>query len=287
MLTCLIADDEVPARTRLRRLLQPFEEAGRVRVTGEAADGVEALALLEQRPVDLAFLDVKMPGLDGFGVLERVSPEHRPDVVFTTAYHDFALRAFEENAVDYLLKPVARERLEKSLDRAEARASTRRRDDEEPAGVVPPASEQSSDERLARLLDWLDARAPSERPARPAERLRQISVPHRDRLVILPIEAVVSIEVQDGITRIYALHDERDARSPLRQYLVPHTLEHLEAHLDPEDFLRVHRSALVQLRHIREMVPWFSGRYKLILTEGHEVIASRERSRVLRDRLML
>jgi two-component system, LytTR family, response regulator len=112
-------------------------------------------------------------------------------------------------------------------------------------------------------------------------------VPHRDRLVILPVEAVVSIEVQDGITRIYALHDERDARAPLRQYLVPHTLEHLEAHLDPDNFLRVHRSALVQLRHIREMVPWFSGRYKLIMTEGHEVIASRERSRVLRDRLML
>jgi two-component system, LytTR family, response regulator len=284
MLTCLIADDEAPARARLRRLLQPFEDAGRVRVAGEAGDGVEALALLEEAPVDLAFLDVKMPGLDGFGVLERVSPAHRPDVVFTTAYHDFALRAFEENAVDYLLKPVARERLEQSLDRAEARAAARRAadDDEPPALTEPPG-----DERLARLLDWLDAQSPSERPARPTERLRQLSVPHRDRLVILPVEAVVSIEVQDGITRIYALHDERDARAPLRQYLVPHTLEHLEAHLDPDNFLRVHRSALVQLRHIREMVPWFSGRYKLIMTEGHEVIASRERSRVLRDRLML
>lgn len=282
MLTCLIADDEAPARTRLRRLLQPFEESGRLRIAGEAGDGVEALALLEQAPVDLAFLDVKMPGLDGFGVLERVAPDHRPDVVFTTAYHDFALRAFEENAVDYLLKPVSRERLEQSVSRAEARAVKRRADDE-PAS--PP--ERPSDDRLARLLDWLDAKAPSDAPVRPAERLRQLSVPHRDRLVILPAEAIVSIEVQDSITRIHALNEDRDAKAPLRQYLVPHTLEHLEAHLDPDDFLRVHRSALVQLRHIREMIPWFSGRYKLVLTGAHEVIASRERSRVLRDRLML
>jgi DNA-binding LytR/AlgR family response regulator len=152
MLTCLIADDEAPARARLRRLLQPFEDAGRVRVAGEAGDGVEALALLEEAPVDLAFLDVKMPGLDGFGVLERVSPAHRPDVVFTTAYHDFALRAFEENAVDYLLKPVARERLEQSLDRAEARAAARRR------APGPPA-------RLARRPVALGATRPPHRAA--------------------------------------------------------------------------------------------------------------------------
>ncbi len=232
-----------------------------------------------------------MPGLDGFGVLERVPPAHRPDVVFTTAYHDFALRAFEENAVDYLLKPVAKDRLEQSIARAEARAA--RRPDAGNPGAPPHDDEDDeptarpSDARLARLLDWLDAKAPTETPARPAERLRQLSVPHRDRLVILPVEAVVSIEVQDSITRIHALGDERDVKAPLRQYLVPHTLEHLEAHLDPEDFLRVHRSALVQLRHIREMVPWFSGRYKLVLSGGHEVIASRERSRVLRERLML
>lgn len=279
MLRCLLADDEAPARSRLRRLLQPFEEAGRLEVAGEAADGVEALERLsaDDADIDLAFLDVKMPGLDGFGVLERLDPEHRPDIVFTTAYHEFALRAFEENAVDYLLKPISRERLEASIVRAETRHSQRR-------------SDPSRDERLTRLLDWLDTR-PGDGTAgdvpRPAEPLQHLSVPHRDRLIVLPIGAVVSIEVQDGITRVFALGDERDTKAPLRQYLVPHTLEHLEAHLDGERFMRVHRSAIVQMRHIREMVPWFSGRFKLILSGQHEVIASRERSRTLRDRLML
>lgn len=282
MLRCLIADDEAPARSRLRRLLQPLEEAGRLSVVAEAADGVEALERLtseDDEPVDLAFLDVKMPGLDGFGLLERLDPDRRPDVVFTTAYHEFALRAFEENAVDYLLKPIARERLEASVERAETRLSQRR-------------SDPSRDERLTRLLDWLDSRpgdgggTDAEIP-RAAEPLQHLSVPHRDRLIVLPIGSVVSIEVQDGITRVFALSDERDTKTPLRQYLVPHTLEHLEAHLDGSRFMRVHRSAIVQMRHIREMVPWFSGRFKLILSGQHEVIASRERSRTLRDRLML
>lgn len=289
MLRCLIADDEAPARARLRRLIAPFEEAGRLRIDGEAADGVEALAALEAGAFDLAFLDVQMPGHDGFGVLERVSPARRPDVVFTTAHHDYALRAFEENAVDYLLKPVSRERLDQSVARAETRAGARR-----PAPAIsdapasPPAAPRPDDDRLARLLDWLDASAQGPAaPARPAERIQHLSVPHRDRLLVLPVASVVSVEVQDGITRVFALGDERDVRAPLRQHLVPHTLEHLEAHLDPDEFLRVHRSALVQVRHIREMVPWFSGRYKLVLTGAHEVIASRERSRILRDRLML
>ncbi len=293
MLRCLIADDEAPARSRLRRLLQPYEEAGRLTVAAEAADGVEALDALGGGPsdagedgdergeadaIDLAFLDVKMPGLDGFAVLERLDPARRPDIVFTTAYHEFALRAFEENAVDYLLKPIARERLDQSVVRAEARQAQRRAD---------PAH----DERLTRLLDWLDARG-ADGPALPpvpraAEPIEHLSVPHRDRLIVLPVASVVSVEVQDGITRVFALHDDRDARTPLRQFLVPHTLEHLEAHLDAERFVRVHRSALVQVRHIREMVPWFSGRFKLILSGQHEVIASRERSRTLRDRLML
>ena len=297
MLRCLIADDEAPARSRLRRLLQPYEEAGRLTIAAEAADGVEALALLgsdddddatggptgapdadataDPGTIDLAFLDVKMPGLDGFAVIERLDPTRRPDIVFTTAYHEFALRAFEENAVDYLLKPIARDRLDRSIARAEARHAQRR-------------SDPARDERLTRLLDWLDTRGPASAPvARAAEPIEHLSVPHRDRLVVLPVASVVSVEVQDGITRVFALHDDRDARAPLRQFLVPHTLEHLEANLDAERFVRVHRSALVQLQHIREMVPWFSGRFKLILSGQHEVIASRERSRSLRERLMI
>lgn len=282
MLRCLLADDEAPARSRLRRLLQPFEASGRIEVVAEAADGVEAARLLDAHEVDLAFLDIQMPGLDGFDVLDRAAPERRPDVVFTTAYSEYALRAFDANAVDYLLKPVERERLEDSLARAEARAAAR-------APQAPRA-----DDRLARLLDWFDRAAPDSASARPPEApptppsegyLTRLSVPYRDRLVVLPVEQILSVEVHDGITRLHALTGEADGAS--RQYLVSHTLDHFEGHLDPARFQRVHRSALVQVAHIREMVPWFSGRYKLLLTGGHEVIASRERSRELRDQLML
>ncbi len=269
MLRCLIADDEPPARARLSRLLDPFVEAGRVQITASAGDGVEALELLQDEPFDLAFLDVQMPGLDGFAVLERLPHSHRPAVVFTTAYDAYAVRAFEENAVDYLLKPVSRETLARAIDRVESRRRQGKGD---------------SDERLARLFDYLDALP---RPVvHGGDYLRQISVPYRDRLLVIPVGQVVSAEVQEGITRLYTADDDGVHKATLRQHLVSHTLDHLESHLDPDAFMRVHRSALIQMAHIREMVPWFSGRYKLILTGDHEVIASRERSRLLKERLI-
>ncbi|MCA0268963.1 MAG: LytTR family DNA-binding domain-containing protein [Bacteroidetes bacterium] len=274
MLRCLIADDEAPARSRLRRLLLPYESNGRVVVVAEAADGVEAVKALNEHDVDLAFLDVQMPGLDGFDVLDQADPDRRPDVVFTTAYSDYALRAFDANAVDYLLKPIERERLDEALVRVERRAAAR-------APHAPRA-----DERLARLLDWFDRNEPGNAPApsRPGEFLSRLSVPYKDRLLVLPVADVLSVEVHDGITRLYALTGE--AEHPVRQYLVSHTLDHFESLFDPAAFLRVHRSSLVQVAHIREMMPWFSGRMKLLLTGGHEVIASRERSRTLREMML-
>lgn len=276
MLRCLLADDEAPARARLRRLLQPFEDDGRLRVVAEAADGVEAVKALEDHAVDLAFLDVQMPGFDGFDVLDRAAPDERPDVIFTTAFSDYALRAFEANAVDYLLKPVERERLEQAVGRAERRAEAR-------APSAPRA-----DDRLARLLDWFDRRPADGPPSVPAPSggfLTRLSVPYKDRLLVLPVEQILSVEVHDGITRLYTLGPE--AGATVRQHLVSHTLDHFEAHLDPAQFQRVHRSAIVQVNQIREMVQWFSGRYKLVLNGNHEVIASRDRSRALRDQLML
>lgn len=274
MLRCLIADDEAPARSRLRRLLLPYEADGRVAVVAEAADGVEAAHALAAHDIDLAFLDVQMPGLDGFDVLDQAAPDRRPDVVFTTAFSDYALRAFDANAVDYLLKPVERERLDDALARAERRAAAR-------APHAPRA-----DDRLARLLDWFDRRDPGDAPAaaQPGAFLSRLSVPYKDRLLVLPVADVLSVEVHDGITRLYALTGE--AEHPVRQYLVSHTLDHFEAQFDPAHFLRVHRSSLVQVGHIREMVPWFSGRMKLLLSGGHEVIASRERAKTLREMML-
>ena len=275
MLTVLIADDEAPARSRLRRMLQPFVDAGRLAPPDEAADGVEALAAAERAgaPYGLLFLDVRMPGLDGFGVLDRLPPAHRPAVVFTTAYDEYALRAFEANAVDYLLKPVGAERLAEAVARAETAAGRR-------------AEQDARVERLADLLDSLDR--PPPRPAAPAEApMVQFTVQGRDRLLVVAAEQIVAAEVHDGITNLYVQERPGDGRAALTRHIVPFPLDTLEARLDPAQFMRVHRGALVRLSSIREMVPWFSGRYKLVLDGSHEVTASRTRSRELKDRLSL
>jgi two-component system LytT family response regulator len=275
MLRTLIVDDEAPARHRLARLLQPLIDGGRLAVVGEAADGEEAVDLITEGDVDLALLDVQMPGLDGFEVLERLPPESRPAVVFVTAYDQHALRAFEIAAVDYLVKPVERERLFEAVSRVERQGH---------AADVAVARE----DRLAELLEYLDRPRADQAASPPADGyLRQISVPGRDRLVIVSIDDLLSAEVQEGITRLYTLSMNEAGRPAVHRHLVGFPLETLESRLDPDRFMRVHRAALVQIQHIREMVPWFSGRYKLILSGGHEVIASRARSRELRDRLSL
>lgn len=278
MLQAYIVDDEAPARSRLRKLLKPLVEEGRVEVAAEAKDGYEALDLLSRSKADLLFLDINMPEIDGFAVLERLEPDDRPFVVFTTAFDEYAIKAFEANAVDYLLKPVSRERLEEAVARVE---SMKR-------GV---GGEVENEKRMAKLLDWLDEQAEagqSEAGAESKEFLKQISIPYRDRILIVPIERLLSAEISEGITRLHVLEEqEAGPKRRIRQHIVSYTLEQLEARLDPEHFMRVHRSAIVQLDHITEMMSWFSGRYKLILTGGHEVIASRERSKLLKERLTL
>ena len=174
MLRVLIVDDETPARKRLRKLLKPQIDDGRLEIVGEAEDGPAALERLAADPVDLLFLDIRMPEMDGFDVLERIPPDRHPVVVFTTAYDDYALRAFEANAVDYLLKPIARERLDEAVARAERLHQT-------------PETRQDNDDRLAKLLDWVEEQAVAARP-QPAEPpqhfLEQISIPYRDRILI-------------------------------------------------------------------------------------------------------
>lgn len=275
-LRALIADDESPARKRLRQLLQPMVNAGRLRIVAEAADGVEVLELLRTLDVDLLFLDIQMPELSGLDVLERIAPRQRPAVVFITAYDAYAIRAFDANAVDYLLKPLSKERLEEAVARAERTRQT-------------PRSRQVSEERLNRLLDWIDAQAEHAEKPPPTEKeyLRQISIPYRDRILIVPVARLVTAEVNEGITRLFVLEDDPGGKARVRQHVVNYTLDQLEANLDPAGFMRVHRSAIVQLDQIQEMIPWFSGRYKLVTTGGHEVIASRERSKLLKDQLML
>ncbi|WP_397547518.1 LytR/AlgR family response regulator transcription factor [Rhodothermus marinus] len=275
MLRILIVDDEPPARRRLRKLLEPLRASGRVAAIEEAADGVEALEKLQQQTFDLLLLDVRMPELDGFEVLERIDPTRRPFVVFTTAYDDYALKAFEAHAIDYLLKPINQNRLLEAVARVEQLRTT--------------AQLREQEERLSRLLDWLESQQQSSHPASSPSTpyLEHLSVAYRDRILIIPVTRLVSAEIHDGITRLYVLEEEDDSHPRLRQHVVSYTLDQLEARLNPHDFMRVHRSAIVQLRHIRELIPWFSGRFKLKLTGDHEVIASRERSKLLKERLVL
>ena len=272
MLRALIVDDEPLARQRLRKLLAPLEKQERLVIVGEAGDALEALEELEEHEVDLLFLDIQMPELSGFDLLERLPAESRPVVIFVTAYDEYALDAFEANAVDYLLKPITRDRLKEAVTRAEK--------------LHQPASRSSQQDRLNQLLEWIDEQ--SSAPSSEDDYLTRVTIPYRDRILVVPVEDLVSAEIEESTTHLFVLKNEDALPKPhLQPYVVNYTLDELEANLDPDHFMRVHRASIVQIDHIKEMISWFSGRYKLVLTTGHEVIASRQRSRSLKDRLSL
>jgi two-component system LytT family response regulator len=242
-LRTLIVDDEIPARERLKRLLADLEG---VELIGEAEDGVQAVEMIEREKPDLVLLDIQMPGLDGFGVIEAL--EDPPLVIFVTAYDEYAIRAFEVNALDYLLKPFSRGRLEKAIHRAR----------ESLAGERDPAAQ------LGPLLESLAAQG---------QYLSRLAVRDRDRIRVLDVDEVDWIAVQDERIMVYAGD---------QVYLIRRTLSELEARLDPAHFFRAHRSAIVNLDRVKEIIPWFKGSHKLRLTTGAEVDLSRTQARALR-----
>ena len=239
----LIVDDEAPARERLKRLLVDIEG---VELAGEAEDGPQALTLIEQEQPDLVLLDIQMPGLDGFGVIEALAEP--PSIVFVTAYDEYAIRAFEVNALDYLLKPFSKERLEKAIRRAQE----------------AQVEEQDFASRLAPLLESL---------ASQGRYLARLAVRNRDCLRILDTDEVDWIGVEDEQTVVHA----GSAAYPIQR-----TLTELEARLDPAHFFRAHRSILVNLDRVKEIIPWFKGSHKLRLITGEEVELSRAQARSLR-----
>jgi two-component system LytT family response regulator len=246
-----VVDDEPLARQRLRRLLA--ELSGAVLV-GEAGSAADARAMLARVAPDVVLLDVQMPGEDGFALL-RSLPE-RPAVIFVTAYDHYAVRAFEEHAVDYLLKPCRRERVAEALERARGQ----RRD---------PGSLARRLEELLRALDRSGARG---------GRLERLSARVGGRLTILRAADVLWFGAEDKL--VFA------ATAQGRHY-VNFTLDQLEERLDPERFLRVHRSALVNLDFAESLRPAFAGTYRLTVRDAArtEVPVSRARARILRERL--
>jgi two-component system LytT family response regulator len=245
----LIVDDEPIARKGIRRELE--RDPG-ICVTGECRNGRDAVAFILEHAPDLVFLDLQMPELDGFGVVEQVGVEQMPTVVFVTAFDEFALKAFEMHALDYLLKPFNSRRFQKTLQRAKTRIQ------QSQAGDV--------NERLLALIQ-------ETRPAqKPESFLQRIVVKNAGRIFFLNVEEIDWIEAADNYVRLYVGKDS---------HLVQGTMSKLESKLDPELFLRVHRSTIVNITRIKEMQPLFHGEYAITLASGKALTSSRS----YRDRL--
>jgi DNA-binding LytR/AlgR family response regulator len=220
-----------------------------VEIVGEAESGVQAVEMVADRNPDLVLLDIQMPDLDGFAVIEVL--EEPPPIIFVTAYDEYAIRAFEVNALDYLLKPFSQERLERAIRRARDELT----------------EERDFSARLAPLLESLVERG------RYATRLAVQD--HRSgRIRVLDVDEVDWISTE---------REEVFVHAGERAYPVRRTMSELEARLDPARFFRAHRSAIVNLDRVQEIIPWFKGSHRLRLTTGAEVDLSRRRARALRD----
>lgn len=241
MIHAVIADDEPPARRKIRDLLA--READ-IEVVGEAADGAAAVDLIRSTRPDLVFLDIQMPRLDGFGVIDTIGAEIMPLVVFITAYDEHALRAFEVHALDYLLKPFAPTRFQQVLQRIRKQLAQ--------AGPRELAS------RLGQLLETL----------RPEPRyVRHLFVEKgHEREILLQLDTVDLIQSEKNYMRFIAHEGE---------YIRRGTLNALEARLDPDKFMRVNRSEIVRLDAVREFQPWFHGDYRVIMKDGRMLTWSR------------
>jgi two-component system LytT family response regulator len=236
----LVVDDEPLARQKLSSLLSQESD---VQVVGEARDGLEAVRLIEEAKPDLALLDVQMPELDGFGVIEQVGAERMPAVVFVTAYDSYALRAFDVHAVDYLLKPFDRSRLKEALQRA------RREVDRRQTGLI--------NEKLLALIEDLK---PERKP------LERLVVKSSGRVFFLKTEEIDWIDSAGNYVRLHVNGES---------HLLRETMTNLEGKLDAERFVRIHRSTMVNIERIKELQQVFHGDYVVILQNGQRLALSR------------
>ena len=255
-ISALIVDDEQPARDELAYLLKDFPDLS---IVGQGKNGVEAVSLVRELGPDLVFMDVQMPGLDGFGVIKKLLDRNTrlPYFVFVTAYDHYAVRAFEVNAVDYLLKPIERNRLEKALQRVR--------------GMMEASA--SAFQKLDRLVNMIGER--------PAAQSSKLVVKSGNRMVLVDSSDIIYATIEDGVIRIVT--KDLDGHSNFR------TVEELQGNLDPNVFWRVHRSYLVNINRIKEVVPWFKSSYQLKMQDRKEteIPVSRAQTRKLRELLNL
>jgi two-component system LytT family response regulator len=250
-LRVLLADDERPARRFLGNLLKQCEG---VEVVAEATNGREALELIEAHKPDLALLDLQMPDLGGLAVTRLLKAGAKPLVAFVTAYDEYAVEAFELNAVDYLLKPVERERLEATLTRARVRIDR--------------------SERVRRLRT---ASSTLEAATRRAF-LERIPVRKREEVIILPVRQIASVVAEGELLHLTTVQNDR--------FTISYRLHALESKLDPRRFVRLGRGSLAAVDLIQRVSPMPGGTYLVTLSNGQELPVSRLQSRVLRDTLL-
>ena len=252
-LRVVLADDERPARRFLINLLKSFPD---VELIGEATNGKEAIDLIEAERPDLALLDLHMPETGGLDVARLVKAGATPSIAFVTAHDDFAIEAFELNAIDYLLKPVDRDRLASTIERARVRAAS------------APAE---------RARNLTDASAAFESAIR-TDYLERIPVRRKDETVILPVRQISSIVAEGELLHLTTTNNDR--------FVISHRLHALEARLDPKRFIRLSRGTLASVDQIKKVSPMPGGTYQVQMANGEILQVSRIQSRLLRDTLL-
>lgn len=243
----LIVDDEPLARDRVKRFLRDEHD---INIIGECGNGREAVSAIKEKKPDLVFLDIQMPEKNGFEVVKSLDAKSMPSVIFVTAYDQYALQAFDVHALDYLLKPFNRERLHKAVSHARDQIETKRMG--------------NLDERLASLI--ADLRGEK-------KYLERLVVKSVGRVFFLKVDEIDWIEAAGNYVK---LHAGREA------HMIRETMNGIEAKLDPDKFLRIHRSTVVHIDRIKELHPMFSGDYAVILRNGTELALSRN----YRERLL-
>ncbi|MDQ1522525.1 MAG: two-component system, LytTR family, response regulator [Pyrinomonadaceae bacterium] len=244
----LIVDDEPLARERIKRFLADERD---LELVGECAAGREAVAAIHALRPDLVFLDIQIPELDGFGVVKAVGVAEMPAVIFVTAYDRYALQAFDVNALDYLLKPYNHERFRKAVERARAQLSN--------------GAKGELNERLLSLLENFKTE--------PTRHLERLMIKSSGRVFFLRADELDWIEAEGNYLRLHAGKES---------HLLRETMNRLASKLDPDKFLRIHRSTLVNIERIKELQPLFSGDYVVILRDGKQLTLSRS----YRDKLL-
>jgi two-component system response regulator LytT len=250
----IIVDDEKPAREELAFLLKAFPE---ISLIGQGKNGLEAVNLIKEHNPDLVFLDVQMPGLDGFGVLQKLVERKLkvPHVVFATAFDHYAVQAFDVNAVDYVLKPFDKARLSKAIQKAKKEIE----------------AHTSTTERLEQLVSQLSA--PKQASTQPSK----ILIRSQQRMLLVDADDLIFASIEGGLISVTA--KDLEGSSNYR------TLEELHATLDSDSFWRPHRSFLVNIHHIREVVPWFKSSFMLKMNDkkSSEIPVSRQQTKRLRE----